>query len=283
MIEIELEQDIYTNFYGIKQLFGVYNQLKEVKNQDVFLCFKNLSWIDANLSAVLQAIMHKLKLENNLVFYFDKENTLKKFDILFKNGFANHLVDLPDTFGSAIPLAIINNKDEEKFLNYITNDILDHYTFNEIDDEMKKRMKHDLLEIFMNVGLHAETDYPVFVCGQYYHRKGFACITIVDLGVGFLKKIKKVTEAKSDQINTYYDAIEWAIKGNSTKPLTHGEPGGSGLKGINRYCKSNNSDLQIISGDCYWGLKLKDTMWNGKITIDEPFAGTVVNFLFKKK
>ena len=84
------------------------------------------------------------------------------------------------------------------------------------------------LEIFDNVGLHANTREPVFVCGQYFPYQGELKFSLVDLGEGFLKKIAEYTK-DTKKISNAADAVSWAINGNSTKKDAKG---GTGLKNI---------------------------------------------------
>ena len=96
------------------------------------------------------------------------------------------------------------------------------------------------------MGIHAETEWPIITCGQYFPYQKILKFTLVDFGVGFLKKIFNHTNGT---VNKPHEAIKWAIDGNSTKKNAKG---GNGLKKIFFYCYKNNGSIHIITDGCYW-------------------------------
>jgi hypothetical protein len=89
--------------------------------------------------------------------------------------------------------------------------------FLDIEDWRKKKLKDCYFEIFDNVGIHANTSYPVMVCGQFFPFLKELKFTLVDLGEGFLKRIKAHTAATALPITMAPQAIAWAVRGGSTK------------------------------------------------------------------
>lgn len=51
---------------------------------------------------------------------------------------------------------------------------------------MRIKIQHDLIEVLLNIKLHAQTTDPFFVCGQYYPMRKDLILTMIDLGIGFI-------------------------------------------------------------------------------------------------
>ena len=134
-----------------------------------------------------------------------------------------------------------------------------------------QKIKNSYFEIFDNVSIHAETPEPIYTCGQYFPQRKEFKFSLVDVGVGFYKKINE----RNPTITTDLAAIDWAIKGNSTKKEAKG---GSGLKNIMTYCMKNNAHFHIATGKCYW-------IFNGTSisnhSIPNPFKGTTIHLVFR--
>jgi hypothetical protein len=264
-------EDIATDRAGYKKLIGFYLSCHAYHDCRVYLDFKQITWISGNMCALFSAILYKLKKENQLNFFIDRENYAfikSKLNFLFLNGFIEDFVKMPYS-RTAVVLTKFDKSEDEKFLIYIENELFGNEGMQ--IKERKKDMVLSFLEIFTNVQLHARTDEPIFACGQYFPKSKELHFTLVDLGVGYLKPIEEFTKGKT---NTAEAAIEWAIKGNSTKITA---PGGTGLIGILDYCKETNGLLNIITGDTYW-------VSDAQITFQIPeFCGSVINLRFNCK
>ena len=280
MVIAELDGNIRTNVSGFNKIIGLYNKLKKYKDQEVVLDLYHLNWIDANLCALLQAIMHKLHVENQLTFMMDFPFVMKKFDVLFRNGFGKTKEIEGDDRKSTVPLRGFDCHDIEGFESYINEDLLCHRGMKGLSEGIKKQMRHDLIEVFNNVELHAGTDYPVFICGQYYPNMETVKLTIVDLGEGFLPKIKEVTKNSEKPIKLAKDAIRWAVSGNSVKMHTLCEPGGLGISGMYEYFEKKEGEMHIISGDSYWESNTSTDLIGVSRKLENRFVGTMINLFF---
>lgn len=280
MISYNLKDKIKTDFSGYSKIIDFYNFAKNYKDEIIEIKFDELNWIDANLSALFLATVHKLKTENKLKFYIDFKTINSGLNVLFRNGLVNSIVGNKNKYysddyrKSTIPLKAFKLNDDgvTSFVNYIENDLLNHRGLESVDFAIKQKIKDSYFEIYDNVGIHAETNSPIIACGQYYPEQKEVKFTLVDFGVGFLKKIKEFTKGAVSQP---HEAIKWAIDGNSTKKEARG---GTGLKKIFFYCLKNNGGVHIISDNCYWEFE------NNKIsnfTIKQGFAGTTINLIFK--
>lgn len=273
-IKISIEDNLYTDFSGIKRLFDFYHSANLHKNTNIYIDFSNLNWLDANLSALLGSMLYKLSHNNNLTFSTDLYYVYNKFDVLFRNGFLDLDKTIIDEKKSTISFRSFNSSDKTNFIDYVKNDLLSHRSMPFFSGEDQDKIIHALIEIFCNIQTHANTCDPFFVCGQYYATKKQLIFTMVDLGVGFLPAIQKKT---GGEISDSSNAILWALKKKNTTKSNN--IGGLGLYDLDKYFNETNGNLQIITGDCFWGIELKDTIFNHRI-FQKPYIGSVINLFF---
>lgn len=261
---------INTTYLGYKKLLNFYIFSRRIKDDIISLDFYDLSWIDANMSVILQAMMHKLFNENNLTFSTDANYLKSQFPILFKNGFAWEIDKLPDTYGTTIELTQFEfGKDDEKFKDYIKNDLMGHRGLECLDKKIANQIRGNLFEIYCNIE-HSKS-VEVYACGQYFPNKKVLKFTLLDLGVGYLKPINN----KHKEIETHSNAIEWAIQeGNTTRV---GVPGGGGLPDIIEYFDTDDKGkFEIITGNAYWTSLSTFPIRKMK----NIFCGTIINLVF---
>ena len=276
----QLEDKIVTNYSGYNQLSKFYHFcLKQPAETSIHLDFANIEWFDGNLCALLWAIVYKLKGTHRHTFTADEKVIKKRFDVLFRNGFFQSSEPVYDDRQSTIPIQAFNCNDKEAFCNYVDHELLAHRGIpKSLNAELKEKISEDLLEVFCNTHYHANTTDPFFVGGQYYPFQGYLKFTMVDLGDGFLPRVKKAT---AGEITTNVDAILWALKGNSTKKILEHCPGGLGIKSMYSYCLQNKGVLQIISNNGFWSSDLQNTIFEGGRELTTPFLGTTINLLFQ--
>lgn len=276
------KDQITTNYQGFDQLVSFYHEASRFNQQWYALNFDQLSWIDGNLSALLMAMVYKLRKENNLNFFIDFQALHRDLSVLKRNGLAHHIV--PDTYkasfpqyderDSTIPIKAVKLDDPDEFANYIENNFLKHRGLENVKHEHKNKIKNSYFEIFENAGIHANTSKPVLACGQYFPQEAKLKFTLVDLGEGFLKKIAEFTK-ENEHIQKPEDAISWAVKGGSTKPDA---PGGTGLKGIMQYCLKNGGEMHIVSDGCYWAFRNKSIE---TCQLNQSFVGATIHLIFR--
>lgn len=272
---IKLEDCLYTDYSGIKQIFNFYHKAAEFYNTTVYIDFYELNWMDANLSALFGAVLHKLTEENKLQFSADLNYVESKLNVLFRNGFLNSENINADDQNSTISFRSFDCTDKVGFISYIENDLLQHRGMPNLDSSAKDNIIDSLIEVFCNIQIHAKTNHPFFVCGQFYPKQKKLLFTIVDLGVGFLPAIQQKTEGA---IDCSENAIQWAIqKGNTTKQH---KPGGIGLSDLYSYFKETNGNLQIITGDTFWAIELEKTAIP-HFKFQNPFVGSILNLFFQ--
>lgn len=264
------EKAIRTDKEGYTKLIEFYYKCNGIHGEQILIGFEDLTWIDANMSALLMSIIDKLTRENGLTFFVDSEIIKQKFNILIRNGWLAGVEFIPNSNKTAIRLTGFDKNQDEKFIRYIDQELLSHENLL-IEKSDKDKLTDSLLELFCNIEKHAKTEAPIFACGQYYPTYERLSFTLVDSGVGYLPPIKDFTNG---MIQTAQEAISWAIQGNSTKKDA---PGGLGLKQIQKFCEENGSRFEIITGDAYW---TNYQLFPVKV---KEFCGTIVNVIFDCK
>ena len=249
-------------------------------NTIIIVDFYGMTWIDANLTALLQALEYRLQYENNVSLSTDFDFLFSKFHVLFRNGCLQHkdfiVNDLEKT---TIPSIQFHPSATKEFSDYIQMQLMGNMGMNYIEKKLKNQIHSDLYEVFQNILKHARTELPCFICGQYYPSQKCFMLTIVDLGVGFLLPYYEATKG---QVRADIDAIKLAISGRSSKVINPAqEIGGLGLSGILDYCQKNKGVFQIYSGTDYWGTDLDNYFPESYVKAKYNFKGSVLNMAFK--
>lgn len=275
VILIELE----TNHIGVSEILKFYAFAKQYKYTSVQLNISRVNTMDANLSALVLAIAHKLKVENKVYVFVLLADHMNVF---YRNGLISHLAgkgnanQYEDNRQSTIPLTSFSNTEDEKFCQYLRRDFFGNRGLENLSNTTKTNLSTHFEEIFVNVVLHANTGFPIFTCGQYFPEKRMLKFTLVDLGEGFLKKINQKTNGV---VTTDNAAILWATYNlNTTKDVITFGPGGTGLKEIKKYCEKNKGSLHLCSGKGYVNFLKDKTMEHN---LQQPFNGSLVNLIFR--
>jgi hypothetical protein len=279
MQEILITDNIETNYSGIKKLLTFYADCSKYTDTTLVLDFYQLQWFDANLCSLLEAMLYKLSKENNLKFATDLNFLNQKFDVFFRNGFIKSDVTIHDTKATTMPAMNFETSNKNGFANYVKNELMAHRGMPALSVDLKTTVLDDLIEVFCNTHHHANTIDPFFVAGQYFPKHNKLKFTMVDLGDGFLPRINKATKG---EIKDSKSAVNWAIKGNSSKLVLDKTPGGLGLSGILKYCNQNNGEIEIITGNWFWASTFNNTIFEeGRIFAEHNFKGTIINLTFQ--
>ncbi|MEP2771666.1 MAG: hypothetical protein ABJH05_05935 [Fulvivirga sp.] len=270
------EKEITTSHFGYNAIMKFYAFCKPHKYKKIELNLWGIEMLEANLSALLISLIDKLREENKIFIYCQIPNHLS---ILNRNCFAKLLYksddDPFDNRESTIKLYRFHPSKDDEFVKYLNKDFFNHRGLSNLNGITIKNLKTAFQEIFVNVELHAKTD-RLYTCGQYFPAKNVLKFTLIDMGVGFLHRIKEFTKG---QITKDVEAIEWATKPkNSTKDKMFG-PGGYGLQDIIEYCQNNNGSIHIVSGSGYWTMSGKLHM---RYPINVAFPGSMIHLIFRK-
>jgi len=275
-----IKQVLETNYIGLREILKFYDFAKNFRYTTVVLNIEESNNIDANLSCVILAIAHKLFDERKVKVFLEIDP--KKQNVFFRNGLISHLQGQGnnnkyyDERQSTISLKTFNKYEDDNYCDYLVKDFFSHRGLSNLNRSIKENLKTHYLEIFNNVELHANTEFPVFTCGQYFPEKNVLKFSLIDLGDGFLRKIKDYTSGKISDDNS---AIIWATeKTNSTKNREIYGPGGTGLKALKKYCNENNGSLHICSGYGYVNMLAGKTL---EYKLPIYLFGSLINIIFR--
>lgn len=258
---------------SFETLANLYAQTKESVFDDIVIDMSATDWFDADMCAVFGAILYSLGARLNKVNIIHIPQRVET--ILSKNGFLSHYgrVAIPDLWGTTIPYQRFEVEDDHFFANYIEDELINRSEIPEMSQELLKKFRASIFEIFSNAVLHSRTDLGIFSCGQFFPAKDQLDFTVADLGIGFCENIKDYT----GQQFSPEDAITWATKeGHTTKEDSL--PGGLGLKLLIDFIDLNGGCIQIASDAGYWQRKKRKTKTQ---RLSCPFPGTVVSIDIK--
>ncbi len=229
-------------------IYDFYQFFKTKDNLNVFIDLSTITWIDANLCALFDAVLYILQRDYNHQFFLDPHDVENRFDVFNRNGFLKEKGQklIIDDRQSTVCLTRFNSDESEDFFNYIEQDLLNHRAFKN-NPEISDQLLGHFLEIYANIQLHARSNEPVFACGQYFPKLKLLHFSLVDIGIGFMDLIFEFTRG---EIDSPKDAIQWAIKGNSSKKDA---PGGFGLSKLREYCEKSNHGFHIVTNGQFWG------------------------------
>jgi len=268
-MKYSLPSTIRHNQSGFATLMRFYAQTKAALLDDIEVDFKAVTWFDADMCAVLGAMLYGLGKRVNTIRLTHIQQNVEA--VLSKNGFLSNYgrEKIPDTWGTTIPYQRFEVKDDRYFAAYIESEIMQRSELPGMSPGLKKKFRESIFEIFSNAVLHSRTELGIFSCGQFFPAKHRLDFMVADLGIGIRQNVKDNTGLDL----TAEKAIEWATEGhNTTKrgPI----PGGLGLKLLGEFIELNRGQIQIVSDAGYWCRN------DAKISIyqlEHAFPGTVVS------
>ena len=267
--------NISGDFNGYNYLATLNHQLRQLISEQIQLDFSGNTWFEANLCAVLGAILYEAAQDFNDISIINLQPAQK--NIFSRNHFlasfgGNKIADYNDT---TIKYRRNRLSDDKLIKEFLMTELINKPDFPKLSIPAKKEIIRSIFEIYSNAILHGDCK-DVYSCGQFYPNKRPPRIdfSIVDMG----KTIKSnVNEFLGTNISGV-EAIKWALSdNNTTKPKEKNIPGGLGFNLIQKFVKMNKGKIQIVSSDCYWHFA------HGKeeyLTLDYPFPGTIVNLEF---
>ena len=268
----KFRKDIESDFEGYQDLIDFYHQTEKVFFDEVVVDFSNVFWFEANLCAVLGAILVELKSKLNNIKFIRLNDKIK--NIFLRNDFLSYsssekLVNFSQT---TIKYRKFDSEDEKYFMHYVNGELLSKSDLPKMTIQLKKKISESIFEIFVNSVSHSETILGIFTCGQYFPTKERIDFTIVDRGIGIKEKIRKEIGKKMQGD----EAIAWALEERNT--TRKGDiPGGLGLKLIKEFIKLNEGRIQIVSNDGFCELSGNEVFQQ---VFNLTFPGTLVNIRF---
>ena len=276
-MDILINKNIKTDKEGYNFLINLYQRVNSQEEKDIRLDFSLCQRFDANLSAVLGAIIDELE-QKGYNFWFSKLNP-KVLKILTINGFLSTKQGDFEITGEEKETFIKYQKfsvsEETEFKGYVDKELINKQNFPYHTELVGKNINTNIYEIFVNAIIHGDCEY-VYCCGEYHPdiTPPILDMTIVDCGITIHKNVNDFLENINKPILKPEEAINWALaEGNTTKKTT----GGLGLSLLMDFLSLNKGSIHIVSSN---GIL---TYEEGKISTEnlkETFPGTIVNMQF---
>jgi hypothetical protein len=268
MLRIQLPHRIGSDRQGFASLANVYQQVKPHEFETIKLDFQDTTWFDANMLAMLGAIMASAWTND-----FDIVNLGREQETIFKKTRFSYFSGgfLPDRYGTTVEYRKSKVSEIGLFEKYLEKKLLAHPEIPSMSALLRKKIKESILEIFNNARTHGKCEY-VFSCGQFYPQNGRLDFTIVDIGNTIRKNVRDYLECKVSG----KEAIDWAVKKNTTTRKDN-ILGGLGFTLIRDFLCKNEGKIQIASADGYWHEK---ECTSSSEDLSDFFGGTAVNLEF---
>lgn len=254
-----------------EQIGKIYQLLKRNHDKRIALDMGKVTFVSANLFAVLGACLESTVPQNRNKVFFTNVNS-KITSLMARNKFGRYfnINAQEDKYESCIDYAVFKAETEqlEEFERYIMLQIFNHREIPEMSSDYKNRIIDNFLEIFNNVIDHADAE-NVYVCGQFFPKSHSFVFSIVDIGLTFSEKIGK--HFRDNGLRAPINCIEWALKlGNTTKTNS---PGGLGLTTLLEFLTCNKGAFSIVSN-----IELYEYSSKGQRTrlLKNLFPGTIV-------
>jgi len=272
-MRIEIQRSVKSDSSGYSYLISLYHLLQNIKDTDVIIDFHKNTWFEANLSAILGAIIYSDDRKTNHYHLLNLSSILKS--VFLRNGFIPNTESLvvANPNSTIIPYETFSPKADTDFALYIKTELLSKTGFPKLSKLAEKKIIESIFEVFENARTHGVCD-KIYTCGQYFPRKNppRLDITIVDMGVSIKKNVNDFLKEELSAA----DSIKWAVEyGNTTK--TGLKPGGLGLDVIRNFISKNNGKIQIVSDNGYWEFNRNYIHTDNFL---KPFPGTIVNIEF---
>lgn len=275
MKSFQIPNRVASDFAGYDFLADLNHQLQSLEMEQISIDFSNNTWFEANLCAVLGAILSDAGNRFNEITIANLAG--KQKDIFSRNHFLASLggEKIADYNDTTIKYRRNKLSDDRLIKEFLDKELINKPDFPTLSSAARNEIIRSIFEIYSNAIIHGDCT-EVFSCGQYYPRKTPPHIdfTIVDMG----KTIKSNVNEFLQEDLSGIEAIKWALEANNTtKPKEKNIPGGLGLKLICEFARMNKGKVQIVSSDGSWQLAGKQ---EESLMLHYPFPGTIVNLEF---
>ena len=166
----EFPKDIRSGFDGYNVFLDFYNKTDNIFFDEIILDLKKTTWIEANLSAILGAILNKIENELNDVKIINPSDKIET--LLQRNHFLSHFggYKIPDIYDTTIKYRKFKITEEKLFKEYLDRELLSKEVMPEMSVLLRKKINESIFEIFNNAIIHGNCK-NIFSCGQYYPTK----------------------------------------------------------------------------------------------------------------
>ena len=240
------EKNLQNAVPSYKKLIELYQLLDSERNRSFVLDFTHVSFLSANLLAVLGCCVENTMVKRNHRIKFRNLHPKIK-NIMRKNGFNRYFTweNLEDRYHSTMDYALFE-ANTEKLVDFEKKFILKVFRRSDIpfiNIGYKNCIIDNLLEMFNNVIDHADSK-NVYVCGQFFPRSNNLTFSIVDIGNTIQENVKSYMW--ENKLKIPENSLEWAIlPGHSTK--AEEAPGGLGFSTLLQFLRLNKGEFILIS------------------------------------
>ncbi|WP_111708948.1 hypothetical protein [Lutibacter citreus] len=274
MKKVYIPSKITSGMQGYELLLRFQDDLKGFSDAEIQISFLYVIWFEANLVAVLGAIIEDLEWKRNDVSIVEVDNYSVINNVLYRNGFfPRHGLNIHGISGgnTQISYKMFRKSEPHLYNDYIQAELLDNSAFPMHSRRLGGEIKRNIFELFENARTHGECSY-IHTCGQFYPIKKKLNITIVDTGTTIIKNVRKHLKIDLEAC----ECIDWAMEMNNTTKEGN-TPGGLGLGLLFQFIRLNQGKIQVVSSNGYWELIGGKKR---KMNLDFYFSGTIANLEF---
>ncbi len=271
-----LAERVPTSEAGYSHLIMVYNDIMSCGATNILVDFSQCINFDANLAAVLGALLGSAKLHGKSI-WLRPPTAVGVKRCLTRNKFfsAFQVETTSQERQNFIPYQKFSSLQTHEFKQYIDENLIAKQQFPSHTDKAGIYIRECIFEVFANAATHGNCE-DIYCCGEYHSNKTIPVLemTIVDCGKSIVTNVNDFLTSKNLPTISSCQAIHWATgNGNTTKDT----PGGLGLWNLIEFIKMNQGFLQIVSGDGMIEYS------NGTLAMQQirfAFPGTIVNMAF---
>lgn len=267
---IPFESNLQNDIQSYEAFINLYHELNTQYNKRVLLDFSKVTFISANLLAVMGCCVDNTLAERkHKITLFKLHSNIKR--VMRKNGFNRYFTwdDLDDTYHSTMDYKIFKANTEElvDFEKYLQINIFSRNDLPIMNGRFQTEIIDNFLEMFNNVIDHSGSNCA-YVCGQYFPKSSNLTFTIVDIGKTIFENVSRyIYDTEQEMPN---NCLQWALQqGNSTKD----EPGGLGLSVLMDFLRINRGEFILLSGNESYCLRKKKEKYQN---LNMAFPGTIV-------
>lgn len=262
--------EIRSDKNGFETLSKIARESNNLYLDNLEIDFTFCPFFEANMAAPFHAVLSPIYNGLNKISIINVQDNIEK--ILRKNHFLCMFDFSPllDTNQTTLPFKKFKLQAGDQFSDYLDR-YLQGRGIPPMTEALTKKFRQSLFEIFQNTAIHSESEFGVFVCGQFFPQKRRLDFTISDAGIGIRENVRRYFQ--NNRINSC-NAIRWALmEGNTTKRGKR-QPGGLGLKLIKEFIRLNRGKIQITSRYGFYEYSPSGESFE---KMGEDFPGTSVN------
>lgn len=227
----------------------MYNAFEKTFYTEIKFDFSHTKIIDKSIIAPLGLLFTKIRSKQNKIWLSNVSQEIKK--IFIEYGFVKI-----DNMSEIIDQQCMRYKTFNGDNNVLYGKYLSEQMQEIKNTEVISFLKDNIMEIFLNVKMHARIDVnrnrfgdkEVFSSGYYDEKGEYIIFSIANNGETFSENIRRLMRIEYDK---EYKYIEWALS-NSNSTTDGIRPGGVGLKMLKDLIIKSNGKMTICSGKGYY-------------------------------